>query len=69
MNPIILIKNFRILGRLKYWREIKVEEGMFFTIEPGAYVKGEGGFRIENDVMIRNGKVPSLTKAKFEHIH
>ena len=55
--------------RLKYWREIKVEEGMVFTIEPGAYVKGEGGFRIENDVMIRNGKVQILTKAKFEHIH
>jgi Xaa-Pro aminopeptidase len=55
--------------RLKYWREIKVKEGMIFTIEPGAYVKGEGGYRIENDVMIRNGKVEILTKAKFEHIH
>ena len=42
---------------------------MFFTIEPGACVKGEGGFRIENDVMIRNGKVQVLTKAKFEHIY
>ncbi len=55
--------------RLKYWREVKVKEGMVFTIEPGAYVAGEGGFRIENDVMIRNGKVQVLTKAKFEHIH
>ena len=54
--------------RLKYWREIKVTEGMVFTIEPGAYVAGEGGFRIENDVMIRNGKVEILTNAKFEHI-
>ena len=54
--------------RLKKWREITVKEGMVFTIEPGAYVAGEGGFRIENDVMIRNGRVEVLTHAKFEHI-
>jgi Xaa-Pro aminopeptidase len=55
--------------RLKHWRDIKVEEGMVFTIEPGAYIPGEGGFRLENDVMIRNGKVEILTHAKFEQIH
>jgi len=54
--------------RLKKWREVTVQEGMVFTIEPGAYVAGEGGFRIENDVMIRNGKVEVLTHANFEHI-
>lgn len=55
-------------ARLKFWKEILIEDGMVFTIEPGAYVRGEGGYRIENDVMIRNGKVEVLTSAKFLHI-
>ena len=54
--------------RLEYWREIKIEEGFVFAIEPGAYVAGEGGIRIENNIMIRNGKVEILTNAKIEFI-
>ena len=65
--PSVNIKPTNPIG-LEYWQERKVEEGMVFTIEPGIYIMGEGGYRIENDVMIRNGKVNIITSAKFEHI-
>ena len=54
--------------KLQNWEELVVEEGMVFTIEPGAYVRGQGGIRIENDVMIRHGKVEILTDAKLIEI-
>lgn len=50
---------------LKFWTEVTVEEGMVFTIEPGAYQKGMGGHRLENDIAIVNGKVETLTKSEF----
>ena len=40
-----------------------VEENMVFTVEPGVYIVGWGGVRIEDTVVIRNGKVQLLTKA------
>ncbi|HUT81460.1 MAG TPA: M24 family metallopeptidase [Candidatus Bathyarchaeia archaeon] len=46
------------------WKEQFVEDGMVFTIEPGIYSKGLGGQRLENDVMIRNGKVVVYTKSE-----
>ncbi len=38
-----------------------IEEGMVFTIEPGLYFKGKFGIRLENIVIVENGKgeVPS----------
>lgn len=54
--------------RLESWKEQRIQEGMVLAIEPGAYVKGEGGFRLENDLMIRNGKVEILTEARVEYI-
>jgi Xaa-Pro aminopeptidase len=50
---------------LKYWEEERVQEGMVFTIEPGIYEKGIGGIRIENDVMIKNGKAEIITDSKI----
>jgi Xaa-Pro aminopeptidase len=38
-------------------------ENMVFTIEPGAYVPGKYGIRIEDDLTIRNGKAVLLTHA------
>ena len=55
-------------NELKNWQEVVVEEGMVFTIEPGVYIKGLGGQRLENDVMIRNGKVEVYTKSELIEI-
>ena len=38
-------------------------DGMVFTIEPGIYLAGQGGVRIEDMVVLENGKVRVLTKA------
>ncbi|TFH27561.1 MAG: aminopeptidase P family protein [Promethearchaeota archaeon] len=50
---------------LKYWKETILEDGMVFTIEPGAYQQGFGGHRLENDVAVVNGKIEVLTKSEF----
>ena len=65
--PIISRKPTDEYG-LKYWKEIKFEDGMVFTIEPGIYKQGIGGCRIENDLMIHRGKVEVLTYAQLVEI-
>jgi len=50
---------------LKHWKEETFQEGMVFTIEPGIIKQGVGGTRLENDVMIRNGKVEVITKSEY----
>jgi len=40
-----------------------VADGMVFTVEPGIYISGWGGVRIEDTVLIEKGKVRALTRA------
>ena len=40
--------------------EIPMEDGMVFSDEPGVYVAGEYGIRIEDTVTLKNGKVHSF---------
>lgn len=42
----------------------RLVDGMVFTIEPGIYLSGWGGVRIEDVVIIENGKLKVITKAK-----
>jgi Xaa-Pro aminopeptidase len=42
----------------------KLTDGMVFTIEPGIYLTGWGGIRIEDTVVMEGGKVKLLTKAR-----
>lgn len=39
-------------------------EGMVFTVEPGVYLPQQGGVRIEDSVVLRDGVVQSLTCAE-----
>ena len=52
----------------KRWQRIKrltFEPGMVFTIEPGVYVKGIGGCRLENDVLMTKRGPRVLTHSKL----
>ncbi|MEM2542987.1 MAG: aminopeptidase P family protein [Candidatus Korarchaeum sp.] len=46
--------------------ETELRNGMVFTIEPGVYLEGEFGVRIEDDVAIVSGRGERLTKATRE---
>jgi Xaa-Pro aminopeptidase len=45
---------------------VPVEAGMVFTIEPGAYVPGFAGVRIENDVLVGPDGCEVLTQVPYE---
>jgi Xaa-Pro aminopeptidase len=50
--------------RLSYLSNDVLANGMVFSIEPGIYLPAWGGVRIEDLVMLENGKVKLLSHAK-----
>ncbi len=48
--------------------DITLRENMLFTVEPGIYIPGFGGVRIEDDVVVKKNGVEILTTASKELI-
>lgn len=49
-------------------KKIKFQEGMVFTIEPAVYVKGIGGCRIENDILLTKKGSKILTHSRLVEV-
>ncbi len=56
------------MPRLARGEETVLEKGMVITVEPGVYVEGLGGIRIEDDMVVTASGAESLTSANRELI-
>jgi Xaa-Pro aminopeptidase len=54
--------------RVARGQAIRLEAGNVITIEPGVYVEGAGGIRIEDDVAVQAGTNEMLTRVKRDLI-
>jgi Xaa-Pro dipeptidase len=48
--------------------DMPMRSGMVFTVEPGIYLPGYGGVRIEDDVVVRKNGIDILTDANREMV-
>jgi Xaa-Pro dipeptidase len=53
-------------GRMAQGTALILEENMVLTVEPGVYVRGEGGVRIEDDIRVTKNGCEVLTTASKE---
>lgn len=52
-------------AKLEKLSKIKFQEGMVFTIEPAVYIKGLGGCRLENTIILTKNGPLALTHSKL----
>ena len=57
------------LPRLGPGSEEPLTQGMVFTVEPGIYLSGWGGVRIEDTVVMEKGKARPVTRARKIQLH
>jgi len=48
--------------------KVILKENMVFTVEPGVYIPGYGGVRIEDDIIVKKDGIELLTKAQKDFI-
>lgn len=53
-------------GRLAPDQDLVLRENMVLTVEPGVYIRGEGGVRIEDDIRVTKDGCEVLTSASKE---
>jgi Xaa-Pro aminopeptidase len=54
--------------RIARGQKVRLQPGTVITIEPGVYVPGVGGIRIEDDVAVHEDRSEILTRAKRDFI-